>query len=81
MKVYSSCPRCHSGENAHAGDPTKATITNKTRTAGSFPPASQAGRLAGPVFYISFLWKEWLGQWLRDGEDEVNLSDLLPWTN
>ncbi len=30
-----------------------ATITNKTRPAGSFfPPAWQAVRLAGPVFYV-----------------------------
>ncbi len=46
-------------KNAQArdGTPSKATITNKTRPAWSFPPASQAGRLAGPEFYtISFLW-------------------------
>jgi hypothetical protein len=35
------------------GTPSKATITNKTSPAmGHFPPASQAGRLAGPVFYV-----------------------------
>jgi hypothetical protein len=33
------------------GKQSKATITNKTRL-GHFPPASQAGRLAGPVFYV-----------------------------
>ncbi len=40
------------------GTPSKATIINKTRPAGSFfPPASQADRRAGPVFCtISFLW-------------------------
>jgi hypothetical protein len=34
--------------------PSKATISNKSRRPrlGHFPPASQAGRLAGPVFYV-----------------------------
>ncbi len=33
--------------------PSEATITNKTRSAGChFLAASQAGRLAGPVFYV-----------------------------
>ncbi len=37
--------------------PSKATIINKTRPAGHFPPASQVGRLARTVFCtISFLW-------------------------
>jgi hypothetical protein len=34
---------------------TKATITNKTRPAGSFSSSysqAAAGRLAGPVFYV-----------------------------
>jgi hypothetical protein len=32
--------------------PSKATITNKLARLGHFPPGSQAGRLAGPVFYV-----------------------------
>jgi hypothetical protein len=35
---------------------SKVTITKKLVGLGLFPPASQAGRLAGPVFYtLSFL--------------------------
>ncbi len=35
------------------GTPSKASITNKTRPAGSFSSSySQAGRIAGPVFYV-----------------------------
>jgi hypothetical protein len=35
------------------GKHSKDTITNKTRPAGSFSSiGSQAGRLAGPVFYV-----------------------------
>jgi hypothetical protein len=37
------------------GTPSKATITYQTRRPGHFPPASQAGRLAGPVFYVYVL--------------------------
>jgi hypothetical protein len=37
--------------------PSKTAITDKPARLGHFPPASQAGRLAGPVFYtIYFLW-------------------------
>jgi hypothetical protein len=32
--------------------PSKATITTKLARLGHFPPASQAGLLAGPVFYV-----------------------------
>jgi hypothetical protein len=35
------------------GKHSKDTITNtKLGRLGHFPPASQAGRLAGPVFYV-----------------------------
>jgi hypothetical protein len=34
------------------GKHSKDTITIKTRPAGYFPPASQACRLVGPVFYV-----------------------------
>jgi hypothetical protein len=32
--------------------PSKATINTNLARLGHFPPASQAGRLAGPVFYV-----------------------------
>jgi hypothetical protein len=54
MKVYSSCPRFHSGENAHARDTLKLPSPAKLARLGHFRPASQAGRLAGPVFYIIY---------------------------
>jgi hypothetical protein len=38
------------GKKRTHGTPSKATITNKTRKAGSF--SSQAGRLAGSEFYV-----------------------------
>jgi hypothetical protein len=41
---------------AHTGHPLKLLSPTKLAWLGHFPPASQAGRLAGPVFYIiSFL--------------------------
>jgi hypothetical protein len=44
------------------GTPSEATITNKTRPAGSFSSRySQAGCLAGPVFYAIHC-KKWLFQ-------------------
>jgi len=42
----------HSGENAHAWETLKDVITKKLARLGHFPPASQAGCLAGPVFYV-----------------------------
>ncbi len=56
-EMYSSCPRFHSGEKcACMGHPLKLPPPTKLIRLGHFPPASQAGRLAGPVFYtISFL--------------------------
>jgi hypothetical protein len=46
-------------ENALAqGTLYKATTTNKLVRLGHIPPASQAGRLGGPVFFtLSFLWQ------------------------
>jgi hypothetical protein len=43
-----------SGENARArmGNTLKLTSPTKLARLGHFPPASQAGRLAGPVFYV-----------------------------
>jgi hypothetical protein len=41
----------HSGENAHAWETLKIPSLTKLARLGHFPPASQAGRLAGPVFY------------------------------
>ncbi len=44
------------GKCARMGNPLKLPPTKLARL-GQFPPASQAGHLAGPVFYtISFLW-------------------------
>ncbi len=40
------------GEMRTDRTPPKASITNKLARLGHFPPASQAGRLAGPVFYV-----------------------------
>jgi hypothetical protein len=34
------------------GKRSKDTITTKLARLGHFPPASQAGRLAGPVFFV-----------------------------
>jgi hypothetical protein len=61
MKVYSSCPMLHSGENAHAWENSKATITNKTRPDGSFSssepgwPPCRAGVLCVCLFSGSYL--------------------------
>jgi hypothetical protein len=35
------------------GHPLKVPSPTKLSRLGHFPPASQAGRLAGPVFYFS----------------------------
>ncbi len=58
MKLYSSCPRFHSGEKwARTVHPLKLPSPTQIARLGNFPPASQAGRRAGPVFYtIYFLW-------------------------
>ena len=43
----------HSGENVHGWEPLyKDTSPTKLVWLGHVPPASQAGRLAGPVFYV-----------------------------
>ncbi len=54
----SSYPRFHIwGKSARTGHHLKLPSLTKLARLGHFPPASQAGRLAGPVFYtISFLW-------------------------
>ncbi len=45
------------GKCARMGHPLKLPSLTKLARLGHFPPASQAGRLASPVFYtISFLW-------------------------
>jgi hypothetical protein len=45
------------GKCARTGHPVKLPSPTKLTGLGHFPPASQGGRLAGPVFYtISFLW-------------------------
>jgi len=45
------------GKRARTRHPLKLPSPTKLARLGCFPPASQAGRLAGPVFYtISFLW-------------------------
>ncbi len=43
------------GEDAHrqTGYPLKLPSTTKVARLGHFPPASQARRLAGPVFYVN----------------------------
>jgi hypothetical protein len=44
--------------------PLKLPSPTKLARLGHFPPASQAGRLAGPLFYtISFLWGRPRGKW------------------
>ncbi len=46
------------GKCARMGHPLKLPSPTKLSRLGHFPPASQAGRLAGPAFYtISFLWR------------------------
>ncbi len=56
MKVYSSCPRFHSGENAHTREPSKA-IPSPTKLARlvHLPPASQTGCHASTVCIFSLL--------------------------
>jgi hypothetical protein len=45
------------GKCARTGHPLKIPSPTKLARLGHFPPASQACRLAGPVFYtVSFLW-------------------------
>jgi hypothetical protein len=45
------------GKCARMGHPPKLSSPTKLSRLGYIPPAGQAGRLAGPVFYtISFLW-------------------------
>ncbi len=45
------------GKRARTRHPLKLPSPTKLARLGCFPPASQAGRLAGPVFYTkSFLW-------------------------
>jgi hypothetical protein len=45
------------GKYACKGHPLRLPSPTALTWLGHFPPASQAGRLAGPVFYtISFLW-------------------------
>jgi hypothetical protein len=41
------------GRCARTGHPLKLPSTTKLARLGHFPPASQAGGLAGPVFYVS----------------------------
>jgi hypothetical protein len=41
------------GKCSRTGHPLKIPSPTKPARLGHFPPASQAGRLAGPVFYIS----------------------------
>jgi hypothetical protein len=40
------------GRCAKTGDPLKLPTPTKLARLGHFPPAGQAGRLAGPVFYV-----------------------------
>jgi hypothetical protein len=45
------------GKCVHTGIPLKLPSPTKLGRLGHFPPARQAGRRAGPVFYtVSFLW-------------------------
>ncbi len=54
------------GKCARTGHPLNLTSPRKLARLGHFPPASQAGRLAGPVFYIIyFLWVRTL--YISDG--------------
>jgi hypothetical protein len=49
LKLYN----VHSGEGcARMGNTLKLPSPTKLARLGHFPPASQAGRLAGPVFYV-----------------------------
>jgi hypothetical protein len=51
------------GKCARTGHPLKLPSLTKLPRLGHFPPASQAGRLAEPVFYtISFLWLQASGK-------------------
>ncbi len=43
------------------GHPLKLPLPTKLARLGHFPPASQAGRLAGPVFYT--IYQFWRGTW------------------
>ncbi len=53
------------------GHPLKIPSPTKLTRLGHFPPASQAGRLAGPVFYpISFLWPK-----IQSEQKHKNLRD------
>jgi hypothetical protein len=40
------------GKCARTGHPLKLSSPTKLARLGHFPPASQPGRLAGPVFYV-----------------------------
>jgi hypothetical protein len=42
---------------AQTGYPLKLPSPTNLARLGHFPPASQAGRLAGPVFYV-YLWSQ-----------------------
>ncbi len=60
LKLYNVSFR---GKCARMGNTLKLPSPTKLARLGHFPPASQAGRLAGPVFlYMSFLWSISLGQ-------------------
>jgi hypothetical protein len=49
LKLYNVSFR---GRCARTGHPLKLPSLTKLARPGHFPPASQAGRLAGPVFYV-----------------------------
>jgi hypothetical protein len=52
VSVFSTCPTFHSGESARMGNTLKLPSPTKLAWLGHFPPASQAGPLAGLVFYV-----------------------------
>jgi hypothetical protein len=60
----------HSGEMRMHGKHSKLPSPTKLARLGHFPPASQEGRLAGPVFYIfslRYLYTAAVKQWSGRG--------------
>ncbi len=70
------------GKCALMGDPSKLPSPTKLAWLGHFPPASQAGRLAGPVFYtISSLclWGGGDGGRREDSKRRVSVEKKRMW--
>jgi hypothetical protein len=76
MKMYSSCPRFHSEENALS----EATITNTTRLAGSFFSSLPGGPPCRPgvLHYIFSLSVRGWG-WREDAKGRVSVEKKRMW--